>query len=380
MAALRGGPFFCASSPHVLQEGVSQEHEYHMVTRAAAESARIAKMIHESRRRAYALSRRQVLKSAGICVALPWLESARRARAEPATSAKRPMRMVLSWHALGFHTPNLFPQQTGAGYEPSRYLKHFDGLRDKLTVISRLHQDGRRGGHGLKTYAWRGIPEGNYLESLDVFAGRTIGGETRYPSLSIYQAAAAQYQSFAANGVPISPYRKASQIFTALFVEETGAARAEAMARLRQGHSILDNLRDQASAQKRELNAADAAKLDQYLEAVRQSERDLKRQEDWAAIPKPQTDAPPPDDVNDGALFIQMQRQIYDMIYLALASDSTRVVGNILYTNNVVPRGIDGVDGDHHVLTHHGMVPEKITQLSLIEDEEMKATEPRGWA
>ena len=329
-------------------------------------------MSHDSRRRAYALSRRQMLKGAGVCVALPWLESSRWARAEQSSSSKRPMRMVLSWHSLGFHLPNLFPQQTGSGYEPSRYLKHFDGLRDKLTVISRLYQEGRHGGHGLKTYAWRGVPEGNYLESFDVFAGRTIGGETRYPNMSIYQAATTQYQSFTANGVPISPYRKASQIFAALFLEDTGAARAEAMTRLRQGHSILDNLRDQAATQKRNLNATDAAKLDQYLEAVRQSERDLKRQEDWAAIPKPKTDVQPPQDVNEGALFIPMQRQIYDMIYLALVSDSTRVIGNILYNNNVVPRGIDGVDGDHHVLTHHGQVPEKIKQLSLIEDEEMK--------
>jgi hypothetical protein len=321
------------------------------------------------------VTRRDVLKTAGVCITLPWFESARIARGAGTirdSAGVPPMRLVLSWHALGFHTPNLFPQQTGRDYEPSRYLKHFDGLRDKMTVISRLYQDGRRGGHGLKSYAWRGVPEGNYLESVDVYAGRQIGGANRFPNLSIYQAAASQQQSFAANGVAIASFRRASQVFNALFVEDSGAARAEAMTRIRQGHSILDKLRDQASAQKRQLNAADTQKLDQYLEAIRQSERDLKRQEEWAAIPKPTTTAMPPQDVTEGALFIPMQRQMYDMIYLALLSDSTRVVGNILYNNNVVPRGIDGVDGDHQVLTHHGMVPEKIQQLSLIEDEEMK--------
>jgi hypothetical protein len=179
-------------------------------------------------------------------------------------------------------------------------------------------------------------------------------------------------QSYVANGVPVSPYKSASQIFADLFVDETGAAKVEAMTRIRQGYSIMDNLREQARAQKRQLNSADTRKMDQYLEAIRQSEIDLKRQEEWAAIPKPKVQSPPPKDINDKSLFIGQARQLYDMIYLALVSDSTRVVGSIMPNYNVVPQDIKGVDGDHHVLTHHGMVKEKIRQLSLIEDEEMK--------
>jgi hypothetical protein len=327
------------------------------------------------------VSRRQILKIAGVCIALPWMESARLAQGAgrpggagtvQADSNGPPMRMVLSWYGLGFHTNNLFPTQTGSGYETSRYLKHFDGLRQDMTVISKLHQEGRRGGHGVKSYAWRGIPEGNYLESLDVFAGQRVGKENRFPSLCIGQGGGGGVQSYMANGVPVSPYKRASEIFAALFIDETGAAKVEAMTRIRQGYSILDNVRQQARAQKRQLNAAYTRKMDQYLEAIRQSERDLKRNEEWAAIPKPQTKTKPPKDIADKSLFIGQAQQIYDMIYLALASDSTRIVGNIVGNYNVVPQGIKGVDGDHHVLTHHGMVEEKIRQLSLIEDAEMK--------
>ncbi len=321
------------------------------------------------------ISRRQVLKNAGVCIALPWLESARLARGAGTIQTaldKPPMRMVLSWYGLGFHTPNLYPKQTESAYEASRYLQHFGGLRHDMTIISGLYQDGRRGGHGIKSYAWRGIPEGNYLESLDVFAGRRSGKENRFPSLCIGQGGGGGMQSYVANGVPVSPYRRASQIFADLFVDVTGAAKVEAMTRIRQGYSILDNLREQARAQKRQLNSADATKMDQYLEAIRQSERDLKRQEEWAAIARPKVKSPPPKDIDDKSLFIAQAQQIYAMIYLALVSDSTRIVGNIVGNYNVVPRGIEGVDGDHHVLTHHGMVKEKIRQLSLIEDEEMK--------
>ncbi len=322
------------------------------------------------------ISRRQVLKAAGVSIALPWFESARLARGAGTVQINSdgpPTRMVLSWYGLGFHTPNLFPEVAGRDYEPSRYLKHFDGLRQDMTVISKLYQDGRRGGHGIKSYAWRGIPEGNYLESLDVFAGRRIGTENRFPNLCIGKGGGGSSQSYMANGVPVAPYTRPSQIFAALFVEETGSARVEAMTRIRQGYSILDNLREQARAQKRQLNAADVQKMDQYLEAIRQSERDLKRQQEWADIPKPKVKSQSPKDISDKAQFVGQAEQLFDMMYLALASDSTRVIGSIMPNYNVVPQGIKSVDGDHHVLTHHGNVEEKKRQLSLIEDEEMKA-------
>jgi len=315
----------------------------------------------------HAIPRRRFLKAAGISIALPWFESAQLTRAEE--KSPRPTRLVLAWYGLGFHTPNLFPKQAGRGYEPSRYLAHFAGVRDQMTVISKLHQEGRRGGHGIKAYAWRGIPEGNYLESFDVFAGRKIGGQHRFPNLCLGEGG----QSFASNGVAISPLRKPSAIFAALFVEPTPAARAEAATRIRQGHSILDRLVDQAKSQRTRLNAADREKLDQYLDAVRQSELDLKRQAEWAAVPKPAVNAKAPKDINDKAQFVDQAKQYFDMIYLALSSNSTRIVSSIMPNYNVVPDGIPGVDGDHHVLTHHGQIADKIRQLSLIEDAEMKA-------
>jgi len=314
-----------------------------------------------------AITRRRFLKATGVSIALPWFESAQLTRAEE--KSPRPTRMVLSWYGLGFHTPNLFPKQPGRAYEPSRYLAHFAGLRDKMTVISKLHQEGRRGGHGIKSYAWRGMPEGNYLESFDVFAGRKIGGQHRFPSLCLGEGG----QSFASNGVAISPLRKPSAIFSALFVEPTPAARAEAATRIRQGHSILDRLVEEAKSQRSRLNAADREKMDQYLAAIRQSELDLKRQAEWAAVPKPATNAKSPKDIVSKAQFVDQAKQYFDMIYLALSSNSTRVVSSIMPNYNVVPDGIPGVDGDHHVLTHHGQIADKIRQLSLIEDEEMKA-------
>jgi hypothetical protein len=61
------------------------------------------------------------------------------------------------------------------------------------------------------------------------------------------------------------------------------------------------------------------------------------------------------------------------LIYLALSSDSTRVVAYLPRDTNGVYTDVDGEPGEHHALTHHGMREEHIQQLSLIEDAQVRA-------
>ena len=56
-----------------------------------------------------------------------------------------------------------------------------------------------------------------------------------------------------------------------------------------------------------------------------------------------------------------------DMIVLALQTDSTRTVTFSLRGFNAVPT-IAGVSQDWHNLSHHGKDPEKINELSIIEE------------
>jgi hypothetical protein len=63
---------------------------------------------------------------------------------------------------------------------------------------------------------------------------------------------------------------------------------------------------------------------------------------------------------------------MYDMIALALETDSTRTVTFQLSGMNAVPT-IQGVSNDWHNLSHHGKDPAKIDELKVIEEAEFAA-------
>ena len=81
--------------------------------------------------------------------------------------------------------------------------------------------------------------------------------------------------------------------------------------------------------------------------------------------------SPPPRDVNPLADPVGHMRLMYDLIHLAFQTDSTRVItlhGGLLNSQPV----IGSQTLDYHNLTHHGLDPDKITSLCLIEDEMMR--------
>src|SRR5688572_18762734 len=88
-----------------------------------------------------AITRRRFLRSAGVLLALPVLESLQ-PRAFAAGNAAPPRRMVCICTPLGLHSPFFFPEQMGRGYTPSPYLETLGALREDCTVISGLSHPG----------------------------------------------------------------------------------------------------------------------------------------------------------------------------------------------------------------------------------------------
>jgi hypothetical protein len=82
--------------------------------------------------------------------------------------------------------------------------------------------------------------------------------------------------------------------------------------------------------------------------------------------PKPQVDVPPPRDETDRTRMLERLELMYDMMHLALETDSTRLITFYHTGMNAVPK-IPGVDTDYHMLSHHGKNPEKIEQLTTVE-------------
>ena len=116
--------------------------------------------------------------------------------------------------------------------------------------------------------------------------------------------------------------------------------------------------------------ARDREKLDDYFTAVRETEQRLIKAEEWGHRAKPKVERDQPRDVADRTDVIGKARLMYDMIHLALETDSTRVVTFFKNGINAVPP-IQGVSQDYHNLSHHGKDEAKISELTIIEKAQM---------
>ena len=90
--------------------------------------------------------------------------------------------------------------------------------------------------------------------------------------------------------------------------------------------------------------------------------------EAWANKPKPKVQYPTRD-FRENEL-IERSRQWYNLIHLALQTDSTRVI-NLHIHSHIQPK-IEGVNMQHHEASHHGQDDAKIEQLATIEEAEYR--------
>jgi hypothetical protein len=157
-----------------------------------------------------------------------------------------------------------------------------------------------------------------------------------------------------------------------LFVAGPPEEKAATMRRIEAGGSVLDLILDKAKRLEKGTAAEDRARLDQYFQSVRELEDRLQRNIEWENRPKPKVDYPQPKDIADANEVIARSKLMFDLIRLALQTDSTRVVTLSLSTFSVVPH-VPGVKSETHGLTHHGNEPDKIAELKKIEKAQMTA-------
>jgi hypothetical protein len=151
-------------------------------------------------------------------------------------------------------------------------------------------------------------------------------------------------------------------VFEMLFGE--GGSSAERQAALRKRGSLLDAFNSDISRLKRRVGASDRAKIDQYLETVREVERRIQRAEsDATNNPLPDLERP----VGVPAAYADHARLMFDLQVLAFQGDVTRVITFQLAretSNRTYPE--IGVPDPHHPLSHHGNDPEKIARMAKI--------------
>ncbi len=320
------------------------------------------------------INRRTFLKGAGISIALPLLESHRRFRA--ADSPEQPRRrMVLIDFGLGLHAQNLFPKKAGFDYESTPYLDVLRNFRKDLTVISGVSHPDVDGGHFARksflTAAPKPISSGfkNSI-SVDQRAAEHLGHQTRFRSLTLTMTPDSGL-SYSRSGVEVPAESRPSRLFVKLFLNGNAQEKQKRIQQLRDGRSVMDTVLDQARVLRNRLGSADGEKLDQYLTAVRETEQSLNKSEAWEFRPKPTVDVNAPEDINNQADIVGRERLMYQMMHLAIQTDSTRVITFYNPGINAVPL-IAGVTQDYHNLSHHGQDPARLAELKIIELEQLK--------
>lgn len=330
------------------------------------------------------VNRRHFLRAAGITIALPLFESLNRqvfaanaavgTRAGAAIGATRPRRLVAIGNVLGFYQPDFFPKATGRGYELPNLLEPMAPVRDEFTIYSGLDH-GVKGGHfavhsflsGVRAIDAKSMPEGNI--TLDQRAAESVGGATRFPSLTIGSEDGIHggcMMSWTRSGTRVPPIPGPQELFRKLFVSENTSDIARTTDRFNLQGSILDAVNGDAKSLSRQLGTRDREKLDEYLTSVRDVERQMELGRQWAQVPKPKPGMDEPTNTN----FVSDLPVYYDLIALALQTDSTRIA--TLEIAGGFNASAFGIRKDYHALSHHGQEQESIELLVKIEKYQME--------
>jgi hypothetical protein len=340
-------------------------------------------------RRLQPISRRALLRGAGVSLSLPWLEAMQPLSAAPASP---PPCLGFVYLPNGVVMDRWKPQGEGSAFELRETLEPLHPFRDSLQVLSGLdHRKADPNGDGGGDHARANATfltgcqakktAGNDIEvgvSVDQLAAARIKGSTRLDSLELgcdlsrkagrcdsgYSCAYQFNFSWRTPSLPLPPEVDPRVVFEKLFGGGVlGESREARQQRLLYHKSILDFVAEDAKNLQAKLGSEDRGKLDEYLTGVRELERKIENAERFSQT-LPEAEAPTgiPDS------FRAHVRMMYDLMALAFQTGSTRIA-TFLVAHDGSNRSFAeaGVADGHHYLSHHGNDAAKIEKLRKID-------------
>lgn len=290
------------------------------------------------------LDRRRFLRGSGIALALPLFESVAMSSAGAGNSNSNPKRLGCFYFPDGVPMPLAedpaykdwawFPHGNEKDFTFTKCMEPLEPLKNDLTVLSGYSNPAVRSTHGhsnadqFLTAAATGSngPYQNTISLDQVYAGH-VGDQTRFASLVMSTDGGtgtprgAHTLSFNRNGRAIPAEHRPKRVFDMLFVKSD----SDAARRLARNQNALDEMLADARSLRNTLSARDQRSLDEYLDSVREAEIKVEKAKHWINTPLPRVDA---DHFNldltpdEPRLYLQT---MFDMIYLAFKTDSTRV-------------------------------------------------------
>jgi hypothetical protein len=359
------------------------------------------------------LARRTFLRGAGsAAIALPFLDAMAPALASSAIPGKAPVRMAFFYVPNGMVMDSWNPSYEGKFQELPRSLKALEPFKDDILQIGNLtHNTGRAlldgaGDHGRCCGSYltgvqvkKSLTEIKSSISFDQIVANEIGKQTRFPSLELgmedarqagdcdsgYACAYTNNLAWRGESQPLPPILDPRALFERMFGTGQPMTPEERGRRSIYRRSILDFVTDHTHKLESTLGPTDRRKLDEYLSAIREVERQIQRAEHETSQIDPHMDKPYGIPADFGEHFKLMS----NMIAIAFQADQTRVVTFLMTREGSSRpyRELDIPDG-HHPLTHHRNLPDLMEKVRKINEyhvrqfagfvEKMKSTQEGG--
>ena len=326
------------------------------------------------------ISRRTVLKGAGVTMALPFLEAmvpAATALAQTAANPKMRAGFFYIPHGAVQHDTKFGPEGdkwtpsgSGANFKLNTITGPLEPFKKYVSTIGNLDNPAGAGVHTKNPGTWLCCSTPSI--TIDQMVAKKIGQDTVLPSIEV--SADTTTQQAAGNGVstaatvsfrdantPLPMEYNPKKVFNSLFGSTTPKER---VLNARESDSLLDLILDRTKSFQAQLGAADKVTLDEYLESVREIERrtSLIANIDISGMKIPERPVGKQDD------FDKQVDLLFDLLAVAYQADITRVSTFIMVaegTNQTYNHV--GVPESFHPISHHANDPERIAALVKIQ-------------
>ncbi len=337
------------------------------------------------------ISRRTILKGAGVNLALPFLSAMVPASTALAQTAARPKLRAGFFYiphgAIMYNTKygeewdRWTPSGSGASFKLNEINSPLEPFKKYVSSFGNLENAAAAGSvHVRNPATWLSatLPQGNTMSTtLDQEMAKYISDDTPIPTLELSSETTIQVAagnggpfttlSFRDPQTPLPMEYNPRKVFLMLFGE--GDTPQERAAMARQENSILDMITDRTNKLKSQLGGEDKAILDAYLENVREIERRAQLAEKSNPWKVPIPNAP----IGELENFAEQVTLMYDLLALAYQADLTRVATYVTVaegTNRSYPH-LNISDGFHPV-SHHANDLERIKKLVQIQKWHMQ--------
>ena len=290
------------------------------------------------------INRRSFLRGGGVAIALPYLDCMSWGKSK--SSGTLPKRLVVSYIAYGVYEPrakdglhhdwNWWPCKDPGPLTFNKSSEPFASLKNSLSYIQGLEHAGGlgMGGHSSgDVFATGADMTGNEKTnnvSIDQVAAKVNGHHTRYASLVLGTEGgtgsygSAKTLSHYGPGRPIPSMHKPQEIFNRLFKPYAGKGVDQVRASLKRESSVLDLMLKDAHRLKRQIGKSDQNKMEEYLDSLRALEKRVERTSQWTHQPLPSVDTKGLNLEVSHKDPEEYTRCMYDLLYLAFLTDSTR--------------------------------------------------------